>query len=148
MADRSTLRWLREEYGLGFELNLPLDRVAEQNVYRKALITLNQQEREYEQVADTVALQVRQAYRDLTEAAERYRVQLESLKVAQKRFENAFLLLQYGRASSRRVLNAQDDLFDAQNAATAALVDYTIAVLDFYREAGVLKVKPDGMWRL
>lgn len=147
-ADRSTLTWLREEYGLGFELNLPFDRVAEQNIYRKALVTLSQREREYELAADTVALEVRQAYRDLTEAAERYWVLSESLKLAQKRLENTFILLQYGRASSRRVLNAQDDLFDVQNTATEALIDYAVATLNFYRDTGVLQVRPDGMWEL
>ncbi|MFZ2145893.1 MAG: TolC family protein [Sedimentisphaerales bacterium] len=145
-ANRQTLGWLREEYDIDLELDLPLDRVPEQHVYRKALITLNQRQREYDQAADMVRLQVRRAYRDLTEAAERYKVQLEGLKLAEKRFNNTFLLLQYGRANSRRVLSAQDDLFDAQNASTRALVDYTIATLKFYRDTEVLHVRPDGMW--
>jgi hypothetical protein len=54
---------------------------------------------------------------------------------------------QYGRASSRRVLNAQNSLFNAQNAATEALVKYTVATLNFYRDTGVLQVQPDGMWQ-
>lgn len=145
-ANRQTLGWLREEYDIDLELDLPLDRVPEQHVYRKALITLNKRQREYDQAADMVRLQVRRAYRDLTEAAERYKVQLEGLKLAEKRFNNTFLLLQYGRANSRRVLSAQDDLFDAQNASTRALVDYTIATLKFYRDTEVLHVRPDGMW--
>lgn len=145
-ADRNTLTSLREEYGLGFELDLPLDRVPEQHVYRKALITLNQRQREYDQAADIVRLQVRQSHRDLAEAAERHRVQLEGLELAEKRFKKTYLLLQYSRASSRRVLSAQNDLFDAQNATTQALVDYTIATLEFYRDTEVLQVRPDGMW--
>jgi outer membrane protein TolC len=145
-ADRRTLGWTREDYSLDLEFNLPLDRVPEQNVYRKALITLNQRQREYEQAADTVTLEVRQAHRDLTEAAQRYGVLSEGLDLAQKRFNNTFLLLQYGRTSSRRVLRAQNDLFDAQNAAAQALVDYTVATLNFYRDTGVLQVRPDGMW--
>ena len=124
----------------------PSDRVPEQVIYRKALITLNQRQREYEQAADTVTLEVRQAHRDLTEAVQRYKVLSESLDLAQKRFNNTFLLLQYGKASSRRVLRAQNDLFDAQNAAVQALVDYTVATLKFYRDTGVLQVRPDGMW--
>jgi len=146
-ANRRTLQSLREEYGIDLELDLPFDRVAEQNIYRKALITVSQRQREYEQAADTVKLQVRQAYRDLTEAAQRYQVQIESLRLAEKRLKNTFLLLQYGRASTRRVLNAQQDLFDAQNAATDALVNYAIATLNFYRDTGVLGVRPDGMWQ-
>jgi len=122
--------------------------VPEQNVYRKALITLSRRQREYEQAAETVNLQVRQAYRDLTEAAERYKVLSEALELAQRRFDKTFLLLQYSRASSRRVLQAQNDLFDAQNDAGQALVDYSVAILSFYRDAGVLRVRPDGMWEL
>lgn len=145
-GDRHSLGPLRKEYGLDIELSLPFDRVAEQNTYRKALITLSQRQREYEQASDVVKLEVRQAYRDLKEAAQSYRVQIEGLKLADKRLKNTFLLLQYGRASSRRFLNAQDDLFDAQNAATEALVNYMTATLNFYRDTGVLQVRPDGMW--
>jgi outer membrane protein TolC len=147
-ADRQRLGWLAEEYGIGAELDLPLDRVAEQNVYRKALITLNKRQRDYDQAADTVTLEVRQAHRDLTEAAERYKVSTDALELAQKRFNNTFLLLQYSRASSRRVLDAQNDLFDAQNDASQALLDYTVATLNFYRDTGALRVLPDGMWKL
>jgi outer membrane protein TolC len=147
-ADRGTLGWMREEYGLGLQIDLPLDRVAEQNVYRKALITLNERQREYELAADTIALEVRQAHRDLTEAAERYKVLVEALELAQQRFNNTFLLLQHGKASSRRVLQAQTDLFAAQNDAGKALLDYTVATLKFYRDTGALQVLPDGMWKL
>ena len=145
-ADRNTLDPLREEYELGFELDLPIDRVPEQHVYRKALITSTQRQRDYDLAADTVRLQVRQAYRELDEAAERHKVQLEALELAETRFDKTYLLLQYGRASSRRVLSAQNDLFEAQNTATQTLVDYTIATLNFYRDTGVLHVRPDGMW--
>jgi outer membrane protein TolC len=95
-----------------------------------------------------VTLQVRQAHRDLVEAAERYGVLSEALELAQKRFDNTFLLLQYGKTSSRRVLTAQNDLFNAQNDAAQALVDYNIATLNFYRDTGALQVLPDGMWKL
>jgi outer membrane protein TolC len=147
-ADRTTVDWMREEYGVGLEIDLPLDRVAEQNVYRKALITLNQRQREYELVADMIALEVRKAHRNLTEATERYKVLVEALELAQQRFNNNFLLLQHGKVSSRRVLQAQSDLFEAQNEAGLALLEYTVATLDFYRDTGALQVLPDGMWKL
>ena len=144
--DNNPLRSHLDGAEIGIDWELPIDRVAEQNLYRKALIALNQRKREYEEMADWVTLGVRQAYRDLTEAAERHRIQLESLELAQKRFDKALLLVQYGRASSRRVLNAQNDLFDAHNAATEVLVGHAIATLNFYRDTGVLQVRPDGMW--
>ncbi len=147
LRDNNPLRSFRDESEIGIDLELPLDRVLEQNIYRKALITLSWRHREYEEMTDWVTLEVRRAYRDLIEAAERHRVQLENLELAKKRLKDTYLLLQYGRASSRRVLNAQDDLFDAQNAATEALVGYTIATLNFFRDTGVLQVRPDGMWQ-
>ena len=146
LRDNNPLRSFLNESEIGIDVELPLDRVLEQNIYRKALIALSQRQREYEEMSDWVTLEVCQAYRDLMEAAERYRVQSEGVALAQKRLKNTSLLLQYGRASSRRVLNAQDALFDAQNAATEALVNYAIATLNFYRDTGVLQVRPDGMW--
>jgi len=145
--DNNPLRSHRDGAEIGIDWELPVDRVVEQNIYRKALITLTQREREYEEMADWVTLEVRQAYRDLTEAAERHRVQLEGLKLARERFEKTLLLMQYGRASSRRVLRAQRDFFDAQIAATEALINYTVATLNFYRDSGVLQVRPDEMWQ-
>jgi len=131
---------------VGLELDLPLDRMAEANEYRKALIVLTQSQRNYEQAIDTVALEVRDAYRRLVESAERRRVQMESVELAQKRYENTLRLMQYARASSRRVLDAQEALYDARNAAAEVLVDHAIALLNFYRDTGVLQVRPDGTW--
>ncbi len=136
-----------EDYNLDLDLNWRLDRVAEQNIYRKALITLNQRQREYDLAADTIKLEVRQAYRDFAEAVERIKLQSEAASVASERYRKTSLLMQYGRASSRRVLDAQDSLFEAQNEAIKALVNYAIATLNFYRDTGVLKVRPDGMWQ-
>lgn len=145
-TDFTTLRRQKGAIDVGMLLDLPLERMAEQNEYRKALITLSQQQREYEQAYDMVTLEVRQAYRDLMEAMQRYQVQSTALELAKKRLGNTYLLLRYGRASSRRVLNSQSNLFDAQNEATDALTNYTIATLKFYCATGVLQVRPDGMW--
>jgi outer membrane protein TolC len=144
-GSRQTLQ-VAEDYNLDLELNLPLDRVAEQNIYRKALITLNLRQREYDLAADTIKLEVRQAYRDFAEAVERIKLQSEAVAVAQERLRKTSLLMQYRRASSRRVLDAQDSLFDAQNKAVSALVNYAVATLNFYRDTEALQVRPDGMW--
>ena len=131
----------------GFELDLNIDKELEKNIYRKALIFLNQRNREHAEARDMVGLEVRRAYRNMAEAAELYEVQSEGLLLAQKRSEDTFEMLNYQRANTRDVLDAQKDLFRVRNAATASLVDYTIAMLDFYRDAGVLEVRPDGMWQ-
>lgn len=133
-------------YSLGLEADLPLDRKAERNAYREALIALEQRRREYQGDVDEVELDVRQAYRQLREAAERYETQTISLELAETRVESTTLLLQAGRVTTRDLLDSQDALLGAQNSVTAALVDYAIAKLSFFRDVGVLQVKPDGMW--
>jgi outer membrane protein TolC len=132
----------------GATLDLPLDRVAEQDVYARALVTLNQRLREYDQTADTIRMEVREAHRKLLEAAQRYQVLSEGLRLAEQRVESTLELLSYARVSSRRVLTALEHLYDARNEAADALTDYANATLNFYRDTEVLEVRPDGMWEL
>jgi len=145
-TDYDRLQFNRGTYSFGLGANLPLDRKTERNAYRRALIELERQQRQYENDADTVKLGVRQAYRNLEQAAESYRIQKNSLDLAQKRVESTSLLLQAGRLTTRDLLESQDALLQAQNNVTAALVDHAIAKLSFFRDIGILQVKPDGMW--
>jgi len=145
-TDFSRLQFHRGIYGLGLEADLPLDRKAERNAYREALITLEQREREYEKEVDQVKLAVRRAYRKLEEEAESYRTQQKSLELAEKRVESTLLFWELGRARMRDLLESQDDLLGARNSLTAALVAHTVAKLNFFRDVGILEVKPDGMW--
>jgi len=136
-----------EMFAAGLQLNLPLDRVAEQNIFRAALITHSQRQREFEQARDTIVLQVRQDYRNLTEAARLYKLQSEILELAKKRRDDTYQLLHYNRASTRDLIRAQEDLYEARLASTTAMIDYTIATLNFYCDTGMLQVRPDGMWQ-
>jgi len=135
-------------YSLGLELDLPLERTAERNAYREAQIILTRSERTYEEMTDRIKLQVRQAYRQLQEAATRHQIQLQSVKLAESRVESTSLLLQAGRATTRDLLDSQDDLLRAQNELTSALVDHAVAKLNFFRDVGVLQVRSDGLWEL
>lgn len=130
----------------GATVDLPFDRVAEQAAYRRALIALEQSRRDYDLTADTVELEVREAYRKLMEAAQRFSVASEAATLARARLDKTVALMEYNRASSRRVLSALQDLYDANDAMTATLTDYAIATLEFYRDTGILEIRPDGMW--
>jgi len=145
-TDFDRLQFHEATYRLGFTTDLPFDRKAERNAYREALISLEQRLRTYEDEADNVKLDVRQAYRDLAETAETYRIQKIGLGLAQRRVEEQELLLEYGRGTIRLLLETEDDLVRAQNDVTSALVDHTIAKMSFFRDVGILQVKPDGMW--
>jgi outer membrane protein TolC len=148
VSDQVTLRKARTTADAGVQMDLNLDKLAAENDYRSALLIVQQQRREYEQMQDTIILEVRRAYRDMAEATDRYKLQSEALSLARLRFNNTMSLLEYNRANTRDVLDARRDLYRAQNAATAALVNYTVAMLGFYRDVEILQIRPDGMWQL
>ncbi|MBN1508331.1 MAG: TolC family protein [Sedimentisphaerales bacterium] len=129
-------------------LTLDLDHVPEQDLYVRALVLLNQRQREYDLTADTIRMEVREAHRKMLEAAERYEVLSEGLRLARERVEKTFAALRYAKLSSRRVLTALEHLQDARNQAAGALTDYAAANLDFYRDTEILQVRPDGMWEI
>jgi len=142
----SRLEFHRGTYNLGFAADLPLDRKAERNAYREALISMEQRQRSYDNESENVKLDVRQAYRDLAETGETYRIQKIGLELAKRRVEEQKLLLEYGRGTIRLLLETEDALVGAQNGLTGALVNHTIAKMSFFRDVGILQVKPDGMW--
>jgi len=145
-TDIGKLQFQDGTYSLGLSADLPLDRKKERNIYRTAIIALQRQQREYDNSVDNVKLNVRQAHRQLTEKAESYEIQKMSLDLAKRRVESNELLLDAGRVTVRILLESEDALVEAQNNVTAALVDHTIAKLSFFRDVGLLQVRPDGMW--
>lgn len=145
-TDFSRLRFHDGTYSLGFETDLPFDRKSERNAYREALISLQQKQRNYEEDIENIKLDVHNAYRDLKETAESYRIQRVGLRLAERRLEQQRLLLEYGRGTVRLLLESEDALVQAQNAVTRALIEHLIAKLSFYRDIGILGVRPDGMW--
>jgi outer membrane protein TolC len=144
------LEFQRGTYSLGLEADLPFERKAERNAYRESVIALTQQQREYDNYVDQVKLDVRDAYRRLLEEAESYRTQQVSLKLAKERVESTSMLLQAGRATTRDWLDSQDALLRSQNSLTAALIAHAVTKLSFFRDTGILQIRPDGMceqWR-
>jgi outer membrane protein TolC len=139
------LEFQRGTYTLGLEADLPFERKAERNAYRESVITLTQRQREHENYVDQVKLGVRDAYRTLREEAESYRTQQISLDLAKERVQSTTMLLQAGRVTTRDWLDSQDALLRAQNSLTAALVAHAVRKLSFFRDIGILQVRPDGM---
>ena len=144
--DITRIQFHEGTYSLGIEGDFPLDRKTERNAYREALITFEQRKRAYENEVDEVKLDVRQAYRQLAQTAQQYEIRKISLELSKRRVESTELFLETGDAKIRDLLDAQDDLLIAQDSVTAALIDHLIAKLNFYRDVGILQVRPDGIW--
>ena len=145
-TDYTRLRFHEGDYWLGVEGDLPLDRKNERNAYRRALINVQQRQRSYDEETDRVKLDMRQAFRDLSETAESYRIQRIGVELAANRVQEQRIRLKYGVGVIRDLQNSELSLVQAQISLTNALVNHTIAKLNFFRDLGLLQVRPDGMW--
>jgi outer membrane protein TolC len=145
-ADPGDLQRIRDRYEATLRLDLPLDREIEKNNYKRTLIYLAQQQRNHQKMTDQVTLEVRKAYRDARESGQRYTTLKEGCQLARQRLDNTLNLMQYARADSRDVLDAQKDYYQAQEAFVEAVFNYSVAILELYRDTGMLWIKPNGQW--
>lgn len=127
---------------VGLDVSLPVERLAERNAYRAALVQEDRAHRAVEALDDAIVVAVRRAWRTLEQARTSYDIQWEGVRLATRRVESADLNLQYGKATTRDVLEAEDALIKARNALTTALIDHAVARLDLERDTGVLR--PDA----
>lgn len=134
----------RGDYSIGFDIDLPVDRLSERNALRQTQIARQAAARALDLARDDVILDVRRACRTLEQARESYEIQERSAALAERRVDSTQMLLQAGRATQRNVLDAEDALLRARNALTGALVTHTIAGLEFGRDIGTLVVDEEG----
>jgi len=134
-------------YSALLSLDLPIERVAERNDYRNSLIDLERAVRSVQNLEDQVKLNVRNGLRTLESTRESLHIQARAVQVAQERVDSTNMVLEAGRAKIRDILEAQDALVSAQNALTAAVVNYRVTELELQRDMGLLKVDAQGLWR-
>lgn len=144
--DRVKLDFDDHTNNLGLSLGLPFDWTLRRNSYRRALIGLDQTQRSLDQFQEQLILEVRDAWRELEESRIDYGIQLESVRLAERRVEMAALFLQSGRATARDLLEAEDELLASRNALTQALVSHTIQRLRFWNTIERLEIDEKGMW--
>lgn len=141
------LDFRRARWSAGLDLDLGLDRKAERNAYRSALIAFERAGRAYTLAEDNVKLEVRTAWRTLDQARRNYEIALQSVALGQRRVEEQDLLAELDRATALNQVDAQNDLTRAQNDLTSALVSHAVARLAFWRDMGILYIKKDGQWQ-
>jgi len=136
----------RYRYSAGLTFDPGLDRTAERNSYRTALISRDRSARAVEQQEDEIKLQVRDGWRTLDSAKRNYEISEIGVKLAERRVEEQNLLSEFGRAKAQDQVDAQNDLVNSKNQQTQALVAHTIARLQFWNNLGILYIKDRGQW--
>jgi hypothetical protein len=136
----------RTRWNAGVDLDLPLNKKAERNNYRAALIDEERAKREYSLAEDTIKLELREGWRNLDQARRNYETALKSVELNQRRVDEQSLLADLGRGSVLDQVDAQNNLTESENNLTAALVRHNVARLALWRDMGILYIKPDGQW--
>lgn len=135
-----------ERSDLNVSLDIPFNWTEKRNAFRRAQINLDRAERSLSEDEDNILRTVRNLWRTLDRNRSVYGNRLLSVTLAERRVENTQLLLKQGKALTRDLLDAQDDLLSAKNAATAALVDFTVNRLRFWNAIERFEIDPKGMW--
>lgn len=137
--------WKKYEWSAGLNLDLPLNRVPERNVYRQALIALDAERRSYEELADDIKASIRRELRDVQASWRSYRIQSDALDLAAERVKSTTKLIEAGRATTRDYLESEQALLQSQNSLTSALVDYVVNKLRLLRDLELLDVGIEGL---
>ena len=145
--DRVRLDFRDNTNVFSLDLGLPFDWTPRRNDYRRSLISANQAKRSLEQFRENLILEVRNNWRELEDSRTEYRIQVESVRLAERRVKSTSLFLQSGRATARDLLDAQDALLSSRNALTNALVRHTIQRLRFWNSIERLIIDEKGMWQ-
>jgi outer membrane protein TolC len=133
-----------QDYSASLTLDLPLDRVKERNDFRSALISLERAQRTYVTQREIVTSDVRSSLRAIHTAEVNLEIQRRGIELAQRRLENANILLQQGSLSNRDVVDAQVSLLSAQDSFEQARSQLQIQILQYMKNTGTLRVEPDA----
>jgi outer membrane protein TolC len=136
----------RYRWSAGLNLDLGLDRKAERNDYRSALIAQERARRQLEVSQDEIKLRVRNGWRTLDEAKRTYERSVLGVKLSERRVEEQELLSELGRGQALDLIDAQNALIASKNQLTQALVGHTIARLQFWNNLGILFIMDNGQW--
>jgi hypothetical protein len=141
---------------MGLRFDTPLDRLAERNDYREALIDYQRARREYMLFEDRVSQSLRNTLRIVQLSQFNFELRRSAVQVAIAQVDLARLRLaepprpgvqaQFGATTARDLVSALNDLLDSQNDFLSLQVGYDVLrlVLDF--ELGTMHVDNDGLW--
>lgn len=134
-------------YSLGLSYDVPIDRKTELAQYRRSLVLLERAQRNYRVTRDQVALDVRDAIREIDRSRLTLELQERNIEFAERRLEGIRIRVQREPIEPRRLIEAEEDLLDARNRRDEAVADLQAAVLQYLLETGQMRVGPDGSWR-
>jgi hypothetical protein len=134
---------------LGLTLDLPLNRRAQRNAYRLALLDYQAALRALTQNEDEIKRSIRDELRALALARTKYHISVASAALAAERVQSTRLQLALGFAgvAARDFLDAQDAYRKALGGVADSHVGYVISRARFFLDSELMQLDESGFWR-
>ena len=145
-ATSPSLDFDRYSWNAGLDVELPFNRKAERNNYRASLISYERELRNFSNFTDDIRLQIQNGWRNLEQAERNYDISKIRLELSESRLLEQELLFEIGEGDTFDLVRAQQSLTNSQNELTSARITHTLARLGFWRDVGILFIRPDGQW--
>jgi outer membrane protein TolC len=142
--DFDDIRHWGHNFSASLSLTLPFDRVAERNALRSQLIAFRRQVRDFQLEVDSVRRQVRDGFRNLRRHRRAMANQKRQIEIARRKERKAFLDFKEGEISNRDLVEAQEELRDAENNLIQTQVNHEIVRVSLIRDLGLLRLSGEG----
>jgi outer membrane protein TolC len=140
------INWDRRRWEGAVDLDLPLDRKAERNIYRASLVFLDRAKRADELARDRAKLDINDGFRAIEQAKINFEVAEQQVTLAESRVEEQELRQELGQGDAQDLVDARIDLLNARNQRTSTVIDHALARMRLWRDMGILYVSYDGSW--
>lgn len=126
------------------DFKAPLDHIQERNNYNAAQIAYQRARRDYMAAEDAVKRSIRGSWRQLIVARQRLEIDRQTVRNAALQYDNVATDLSQNNNLS--LLNALDDVLDAQNSLVSDWITYETNRLNIFRDMGIMDINQDGIW--
>jgi outer membrane protein TolC len=119
-----------------FAFNYPWGQASDKARYRQSLATLNREQVRLKQIEQNIELQVRSAVRSVETNLESVKIATLAARLSERQYELEKAKFDAGQSTSRRVLQAQEDLEAARISELQAKVSQQNAITALHRIEG------------
>ena len=126
------------EWNVGLRFSIPIGNRTGKSQYARARFEARQSEIALTSLERLIALDLRQAMRQIDTALQRIETTATTVRLAGRRLAAEEKKLKLGLTTTYQVLEAQEDLTEARNAELRAKTDYAKALTNFERVTGTL----------
>ena len=129
------------DYGVGLQVEIPIGNRRARSEYAKSQLDIRKTTLEREDFEQAITIEIKEAVRNIKTNLELIKSTEQSVTFYAEQLDAEEKKLAVGISRSRDVLDAQDDLVQAESLHLRAVIDYNIALTDLEKAKGTLSKK-------